>query len=95
MVSYASRRLASAYNFRDEMYYFGEYGPKTFKRLSKLGICHRCLTSVIGEDASCAVMGQVFHNACFTCSACQCPLQGQTFYHVDGSQYCEMHYLVS
>lgn len=58
------------------------------------GICSRCSQQVVGEGTGCSAMGKLFHIKCFTCRACNCPLQGKSFfYHVDGKPYCEEDYL--
>ncbi|XP_036948313.1 LIM domain-containing protein 1-like isoform X2 [Acanthopagrus latus] len=40
-------------------------------------------------------MGHLFHDACFTCSACSKKLSGKPFYTVSGRIYCEEDFLYS
>nr|XP_020017073.1 LIM domain-containing protein 1-like [Castor canadensis] len=40
-------------------------------------------------------MGNLYHDACFTCAACSRKLRGKAFYFVSGKVFCEEDFLYS
>ncbi|XP_044027466.1 LIM domain-containing protein 1-like isoform X2 [Siniperca chuatsi] len=59
------------------------------------GSCTGCSQAVYGEGRACRVMGQLFHDTCFTCSVCSKKLSGKAFFTVSGRIYCEDDFLYS
>jgi len=56
------------------------------------GSCSKCLELIVGEGTGCMARNQLFHIKCFTCHKCDCQLQGQPFYPLDGKPYCKADY---
>lgn len=72
---------------------------KHFKSLSNsssdsdyFGTCVKCNERIVGEGSGCSAMGRLYHILCFTCSVCNCHLQGLPFYSVDGNPLCQADY---
>ncbi|XP_035797724.1 LIM domain-containing protein 1 isoform X2 [Amphiprion ocellaris] len=61
----------------------------------QFGSCSRCSKAVVGGGTACRAMGQLFHDACFTCSVCSKKLSGNPFYTVSGQIYCEEDFMFS
>ncbi|XP_036948312.1 LIM domain-containing protein 1-like isoform X1 [Acanthopagrus latus] len=59
------------------------------------GSCTGCSKALYGGQRACRAMGHLFHDACFTCSACSKKLSGKPFYTVSGRIYCEEDFLYS
>ena len=67
-------------------------GPSSNK-LDFFGHCHKCRHKIIGEGTGCEANGRLYHVQCFTCHHCQCLLQGQPFYSIEGKPFCREGYL--
>ncbi|KAM5255613.1 zyxin isoform 2-T2 [Ctenodactylus gundi] len=51
--------------------------------------CGRCHEPLARAQPAVRALGQLFHITCFTCHQCEKQLQGQQFYSLAGSPYCE------
>ncbi|KAM3613985.1 uncharacterized protein V6R79_008101 [Siganus canaliculatus] len=59
------------------------------------GVCVKCNKAVHGANQACQAMGSLYHDSCFTCSACSRRLRGKAFYYVGGKVFCEEDFLYS
>ncbi|XP_019728515.1 LIM domains containing 1a isoform X1 [Hippocampus comes] len=59
------------------------------------GVCVKCTKAVYGANQACQAMGSLYHDNCFTCSACSRRLRGKAFYYVGGRVFCEEDFLYS
>ncbi|KAG1936172.1 LIM domain-containing protein [Pimephales promelas] len=59
------------------------------------GSCVKCSQAVYGAGQACQAMGSLYHDGCFTCSACSRKLRGKAFYYVCGKVFCEEDFLYS
>ncbi|XP_035019642.1 LIM domain-containing protein 1 isoform X2 [Hippoglossus stenolepis] len=57
------------------------------------GVCVKCNKAVHGANQACQAMGSLYHDSCFTCSACSRKLRGKAFYYVGGKVFCEEDFL--
>ncbi|XP_062386240.1 LIM domain-containing protein 1 isoform X2 [Sardina pilchardus] len=65
------------------------------KKMSELkisGPCVKCSGGVPGGSQACRALGQLYHDSCFICSACNQRLREQPFYSVSGKLFCEDHF---
>ncbi|KAM4874582.1 zyxin [Thomomys bottae] len=51
--------------------------------------CGQCQNPLIRAEPAVRAMNKLFHLSCFICHKCSKQLQGQQFYNVEGSPYCE------
>ncbi|CAL8248182.1 unnamed protein product [Lota lota] len=68
-----------------------EAKPKT----DYFGVCVKCNQAVHGANQACQAMGNLYHDRCFSCSACSRRLRGKAFYYVGGKVFCEEDFLFS
>ncbi|XP_054898215.1 LIM domain-containing protein 1-like [Poeciliopsis prolifica] len=59
------------------------------------GLCVKCNKAVYRANQACQAMGSLYHDTCFTCSACSRKLRGKAFYYVGGKVFCEEDFLYS
>ncbi|XP_061631460.1 Wilms tumor protein 1-interacting protein-like [Phyllopteryx taeniolatus] len=59
------------------------------------GVCVKCNKAVHGANQACQAMGSLYHDNCFSCSACSRRLRGKAFYYVGGRVFCEEDFLYS
>ncbi|XP_004382419.1 zyxin [Trichechus manatus latirostris] len=52
-------------------------------------LCGRCCQPLARAQPVVRALGQLFHITCFICHQCSRQLQGQQFYSLEGSPYCE------
>nr|XP_029478197.1 LIM domain-containing protein 1-like isoform X2 [Oncorhynchus nerka] len=64
-------------------------------RSDRKGSCVKCNKAVYGATEACQAMGSLYHDVCFTCSACSRRLRGKAFYYVGGKVFCEEDFLYS
>ncbi|VDL59784.1 unnamed protein product [Hymenolepis diminuta] len=48
--------------------------------------CAKCKKDIDGTIVT--AMNKKWHNECFVCTGCHCPLAGQSFHNKDGAPYC-------
>ncbi|XP_029773961.1 LIM domain-containing protein 1 [Suricata suricatta] len=67
----------------------------THPKADYFGACVKCSKGVFGAGQACQAMGNLYHDACFTCAACSRKLRGKAFYFVNGKVFCEEDFLYS
>ncbi|KAM4821184.1 LIM domain-containing protein 1 [Thomomys bottae] len=66
-----------------------------YPKADYFGACVKCSKGVFGAGQACQAMGNLYHDACFTCTACSRKLRGKAFYFVNGKVFCEEDFLYS
>ncbi|XP_054638872.1 LIM domain-containing protein 1 isoform X2 [Dunckerocampus dactyliophorus] len=72
-----------------------EKDMNTQPKADYFGVCVKCSKAVYGANQACQAMGSLYHDNCFTCSACSRRLRGKAFYYVGGKVFCEEDFLYS
>nr|XP_057940534.1 Wilms tumor protein 1-interacting protein-like [Doryrhamphus excisus] len=72
-----------------------EKDGNTQPKADYFGVCVKCSKAVYGANQACQAMGSLYHDNCFTCSACSRRLRGKAFYYVGGKVFCEEDFLYS